>query len=287
MEVQSTIYEALDPRRLLWHYTSWEGLEGILRSKSLWASRIDCLNDSSEFQHAVGVFVDEIRRRHQLRFGTDLPYEADVQIRNTMKRATTTDVCIASFSSLYDDLSQWRAYSGTGPGIALGFDPDDLAEAASMNLATLQRCTYDDSSQRDLLASIANQVFHQWPEQQSVKETYEQGIRKAVESILRVFAVLGPRMKDAAFNAENEWRIIVDRESPIAPGWGFRRRGAMVVPYRAVKLEDSAQELCALSSVLIGPHAHVDQTMTAASLLLQAHQRKWTICRTSVPFRNW
>ena len=39
---------------LLWHYTSGQALIDILKDKSLWATHISCLNDSSEFRHALG-----------------------------------------------------------------------------------------------------------------------------------------------------------------------------------------------------------------------------------------
>lgn len=39
-------------RRGLWHYTTVAGIAGILRSKQLWASKIQYLNDGKEFLHA-------------------------------------------------------------------------------------------------------------------------------------------------------------------------------------------------------------------------------------------
>ena len=50
------------PSAILYHYTSPAGLLGIVKSRSLWASGIHYLNDSSEYRHAVGVLQDCARR---------------------------------------------------------------------------------------------------------------------------------------------------------------------------------------------------------------------------------
>jgi hypothetical protein len=48
---------------LLYHYTTQEGLLGILESKSLRATWIHYLNDSREFWHAFEVAKEQIDRR--------------------------------------------------------------------------------------------------------------------------------------------------------------------------------------------------------------------------------
>ena len=47
----------------IWHYTDWAGLNGILKSKQLWASHILYLNDSNEMSHAIKRFKEIITSR--------------------------------------------------------------------------------------------------------------------------------------------------------------------------------------------------------------------------------
>jgi hypothetical protein len=47
--------------RPLWHYTTASGLEGILSSRSLWASDVQYMNDASELSYAEGLIADEVR----------------------------------------------------------------------------------------------------------------------------------------------------------------------------------------------------------------------------------
>jgi hypothetical protein len=38
-----------EEHKKLYHYTNWDGLSGILKTKSLWATHYRFVNDSSEF----------------------------------------------------------------------------------------------------------------------------------------------------------------------------------------------------------------------------------------------
>jgi hypothetical protein len=39
--------------RVVWHYTDWQGFEGIIKSDELWASDCRFMNDSTEVLHAI------------------------------------------------------------------------------------------------------------------------------------------------------------------------------------------------------------------------------------------
>ena len=50
-------------QELLYHYTTQEGLLGILRDKCIWATDIRYLNDTSEGQIFTKLFLDELNQR--------------------------------------------------------------------------------------------------------------------------------------------------------------------------------------------------------------------------------
>ena len=54
----SVEFQARHPR--LYHYTSRAGLEGIVRSRTLWATYYRSLNDSSEIIHLKEPFIASI-----------------------------------------------------------------------------------------------------------------------------------------------------------------------------------------------------------------------------------
>ncbi len=49
------------PDKPIYHYTSQEGLIGILRDRVLWATKIQYLSDSAEFSYAYGLLQPEPR----------------------------------------------------------------------------------------------------------------------------------------------------------------------------------------------------------------------------------
>ena len=133
----------------LLHYTTAAGLNGILRSGSLWASHASFLNDAEEITHYFDVRLPQIIYEEQLVYFQELAKSqkisakikaeggiekvakrgADLQVKG-LREATLkfNEPYIYSMSAAGDErisqsglLSQWRGY-GTDGGYALVFD---------------------------------------------------------------------------------------------------------------------------------------------------------------------
>ncbi len=50
------------PDKPLYHYTTQSGLLGIIRTRTIWATHTQYLNDRREFLHAVDLVREEIQR---------------------------------------------------------------------------------------------------------------------------------------------------------------------------------------------------------------------------------
>ena len=48
------------PPAILYHYTTQQGLLGIIRDKEIWASHTQYLNDAREFRHALDLIKEEL-----------------------------------------------------------------------------------------------------------------------------------------------------------------------------------------------------------------------------------
>jgi hypothetical protein len=138
------------PAKVLYHYTDQNGLLGILKSGSIWATHIRYLNDSSEYKHGLDIVKRELLE-FKLDAGADLVVEGipnakqlmESIIRNAISAALCfldqTPVFVASFfdspegspdtcqQDAGDMLGQWRAYSGGSAGFSIGFDKEALA----------------------------------------------------------------------------------------------------------------------------------------------------------------
>jgi hypothetical protein len=123
---------------ILYHYTSWEAAENILRSQRFRASAHDCTNDSRELIAADATILDAARAidatssssvvRRILRLFLKT-YE-DTRIG---KLRRTYLVC---FSQLRDDPTQWWEYGAKGQGVCLGLRLFDVPHPNIPELAT-------------------------------------------------------------------------------------------------------------------------------------------------------
>lgn len=143
-----------DAYEKLYHYTTWDGLWGILQNQSLWATHCKFLNDYSEivlfkpklieFLHPY--FLEELEKIKKTNSdftklindngGLDVVIEHEVEVMASALYDTTGDeLYITSFCGEHKDqdtrnnglLSQWRGYGKDG-GFAVVFGTKKLEE---------------------------------------------------------------------------------------------------------------------------------------------------------------
>ena len=68
IDLLNGIVSMLPPSRLpatVWHYTTGQGLLAILEDKSLWATQIACLNDTSEYGYGSDILFEAFLRKNE------------------------------------------------------------------------------------------------------------------------------------------------------------------------------------------------------------------------------
>jgi len=163
------------PKGLLYHYTSADGLIGILKSGHIFATHIRYLNDSQEMldslSHLEGFLegFDPDVRPHLKRF-----LESSVRVFACGAGAyvvSFTDDAAALVGTEQlpgDRLNQWRAYSRPGKGFSLGFDPRVIDEPGKGEIlegidltAYLQNCIYDRPMKRWILGGAGGDLVEE------------------------------------------------------------------------------------------------------------------------------
>lgn len=146
MQKTSDIY------KYLYHYTTWDGLIGIIKSQTLWATHYKFLNDYSEINlfrnKLVELMLPHVRDSYEQLIsnspgvlkkiedagGIDSVVKHDTEVLVDMQyNITSNDIYILSFCGEQDDcyindnglLSQWRGY-GAGGGISIVFNTKKL-----------------------------------------------------------------------------------------------------------------------------------------------------------------
>ena len=106
----------------LYHYTTIDGLKGIIKNRSLWLTHTSTLNDPTELKYGKEIILNilhsEIGNRHEEiinKFLNSLIGEVN-SFDEIMYEAY-----VACFCKSDNLLSQWRAYGHRGGGYNLGF----------------------------------------------------------------------------------------------------------------------------------------------------------------------
>src|SRR5271165_3317593 len=146
----------------LWHYTSIQGFQAIVASKSVWATDLRFLNDREEFIHAQNIAEKMVAETPELDSDGFLNRRFLAMAVNLAFRSgplANSQVFVASFSAAEDQLGQWRGYSHGSIGVSLGFDLRPLRPPIDADtLVSFAPCVYD-SDEKEALVSHALHHF--------------------------------------------------------------------------------------------------------------------------------
>jgi hypothetical protein len=257
---------------LMYHYTRFEGFAGILQTKTLRASHISSLNDSSEFYYGAGVVHEAIGDWENDELGLSTAW---AHPKPRFDRVVKM-FYVASFSESGDKLSQWRAYGDGGKGFAIGFDRRTMLRysATKDNHGLLKMC-YDRALAERVhkLYGDMTVLFRQVPTSDSEKRKCF--IEKAIFSILHSIVF----MKHGSFDEEKEMRrlsvdpplheitVTTDNERP---------RTFWDVPF----------PWGGISEVVVGPLVSDAAFLAARTLLDQQGYTKVQLRRSEIPLRG-
>jgi hypothetical protein len=278
------------PQGILYHYTTFTGLLGIVKSRALWASDIRYMNDSAELRHTADLINVEVRER--IDGGHPNPHLLTQFVDWVSHRITSGHMLFgASFRSQGNLLSQWRGYSTPGKGVSLGFSPEYILQCAEKQHFMVGRCIYEPAKQRLLIREVVDAV-------ETLASRLAVGGRTAAErsvlyretfatmetDLLRIAAIL----KHPSFREEREWRIVSpvianNVESPIL----FREGHAMLVPYIEFDISQGDEPI-AMDHLFLGPTANINISMNSLKMFLEKNgiipKRGIDYCQ--IPFRQ-
>lgn len=282
------------PPALLCHYTTQHGLLGIISTGEIWATSVNNLNDRQEFEYAkelakslitsrIETESDELKKRH-------LGY-----LHNGAVNAGI-NICVSSWSSRIDDLSQWRAYSGAGTGYSIDLKGSALREFAKDQGFFLAACIYDESTQKRVLSSLIDANLTQNIKRETEHMPTEKDERYILEHGGGDFAYHINRyaslFKHPGFEAENEWRLI---SKPIGVSRiGFRPGISTIASHFRFSLRDGGERrggsTIRVESVHVGPCPEPELAQRKVQFLLAKyspplHHPKVIV--STVPYRTW
>jgi hypothetical protein len=209
---------------VLFHYTSLQGLFGMARTRSMWATHYRFLNDSGEFMFGLELLEAAVQQR--LEKATDEDKRKLDQFANFLERGSfkAIPVFVVSFTSDGNLLSQWRAYTPSESGVSVGFRTSALAASAEKQGFTLVKCGYRDIEHAAIIDRVIALALAGSPDSHTATE-YEFWPHFAKHYPDFVAYLL--QIKHSAFSEEQECRLIAG--SP--RGIQHRVGRTAVIPY--------------------------------------------------------
>ncbi len=228
----------------LYHYTSVNGLRGIIDSGNIWATHLGFLNDLSEGRAAL---ADEAYR---------------ARLEETDKRAP---LFIASFCRHQEPhqqknglLSQWRGYAGEGGGYCVVFDEDTLDGLVEAERRISPRLTI---VKKDILYA-------------------GEGESAALARKDMDFLDLAAFVKNEVFREENETRITLAVPPHGTRPVRFREASEMLIPY--VEIFSGRRQL-PITEIIVGPGPLQRRCAAGVVQFLRAHGLEVGVRLSEIP----
>lgn len=231
----------------LFHYTKFDGLYGILKTRSFRFSHVSFLNDPSELQYGIDLINSKLNNV--------LKNESNDLIIKMLKKLIMHfamlyqyDIYVACFCESDNLLSQWRGFSDESGGYNLGIYLDDnvkfchrINKLSGDNFVILRKIIYEKEIQNEIIDNCiykiiegAKNAINNWNEnKKSIPTDWE--IQAAMQSANILFDITFC-LKKEFFKEENEWRLIKVFIQNINPDiltdiLDFREHKEVIIPY--------------------------------------------------------
>jgi hypothetical protein len=262
-------------RTIVYHYTDGGSAASILEQAKLRATNILFLDDGREMRHTVDFFRQamELRLRAHPAGVTAELNELILRYLAGVGSTVPPDIWIATLAAAPDSPHQWRPFSDTGHGVALGFSPQGITRAAEVAGALLVPCCYDDDAKISIMSRGLDVLERLYERRGKTILRGADAAEPLVRYVVRELALFGAMMKRSDLSHEDEWRLILCNPSQTSAG--ARRiqplaKGDYLSLYIDLDLAEPSGRL-PLEDVLIGPSAHQQLTERAFRTLLYKH----------------
>jgi hypothetical protein len=192
---------------------------------------------------------------------------------------------VTSFCANADEALHWNHYGRSGTGMAIAFETKGL-DADSWSLCPV---IYEHSQQDRLLRTLVETV-DEFAGKFIAQAATVRDKRIPIDSLAAhlttmYLRLMAPRMKDPAFKAENEWRLIGNEvwEEGCTPSRQARYRTAAgrVVPYAEIKFEPLP-----ITEIVLGASSAMQVDEQSLTVLMQnTLGRTYPVRRSAVAIR--
>lgn len=256
--------------KLIYHYTSPDGLRGIITNQTLRFTDRYFLNDYSEVTYVLDLCENNINKISP--DNEKFKEELKKQLKKTRDDLDTNQFRAfqCSFSIDNDNLCLWNYYTKGNNinGYNLCFDAKNLCEkfnlepvleSGNVPRPLVGRVIYNEDEQISKVKEVVNefwQVLTKYFDNMDKTEVNE-GIEETIESIVEKLLVLGTFFKKKCFEIENEYRVcfyLFEEKNgdfgAINMEKGYFEKNGLLIPYVDIKFKNEALKGIKISPTL-------------------------------------
>ena len=187
---------------ILYHYTDYQALDGILRQAQLRVNNVLNMNDAAEMRYFMDGLCDAVAGRLEGDGDHERAEWVRELFREELKKEFFYSAYAACFSLYRDDAAQWERYGNRGRGVCIAFWGKYLRKMAQGALS-LQTVFYQD----DMAAHNLTGVFYRLMKRKEKLPDAEKepDIKKAMNYAWSCSAAF----KHPSFSSEREVRLVV------------------------------------------------------------------------------
>ena len=253
--------EKINNRVFMNHYTSPEGLKGILSNHELWFSNAKFLNDKTETNYIYSILPINPDPYDLLLDGKFFGY-----IRNIADSFLKDDTCdiddicisptdfyIASFSQDEDNLELWNYYTKTpdSVGYNISFYQSAFIREENKNCYKFikGKVIYKLRDQQKLIRNILKEYNDFYVTYQQNIETNESNKLNFLKRLINILELHNMFFKHSAFQNEKEFRWVIYYVKDYGQtSYDFRIVNGMLLPYLKINFEKAH-----VNSITISP----------------------------------
>jgi len=238
---------------ILYHYTDFNALDGIIRGGELRLNNILNMNDRSEMR----LFVNELSSSVIKKLKSENNENAALTATNFFKTELAEEfhysAYAACFSEYRDDAAQWERYAKGGQGVCIAFHKDKLEELIkSANSVSLKKVLYQDTVADHKLINDFVDLF-------KCPNVIEESIDK-VQELMNEAWIQSAAFKHPSFASENEVRLIYTpfsaEEAAVKPKYHIawdRIKKYYPLDLKALRYEYDMHSSELIDEIIIGP----------------------------------
>jgi hypothetical protein len=286
----------------LFHYTSAEGLFGILQSGSLWASHRNFLNDTSEFQHLLKLLPAFFEVSSLPANWLRNQFSSALKLFGVFESFVLSMYVAEKGTQEFRDglLDHWKNYGKNGYAIQFcqrklskvfqneakrGTTPSGFVISSPVFYLPISRKKLNERHAADL-----DRLMSMGPALVRNSKKLGLALSKDNDAIMGLSLLLASGfVKNEHFANEREARIVYalpftegHRQRPVF----FRQQGSLTIPYIKLLEGDLLGKESPIERIVIGPGVQKENEIALRLLLKTKGLSSIELRRSSIPFRS-